>query len=232
MLRRARLDQPFDKLGLIFVRRGIRPVTALANVANRHGHIERIGERHILPAIVRGGHAYVVGDLLLEDAIAIFGSEAQERYRGAQGLGHRKDAVPHMPAVRVGARARVATLRVYDTVNDKSAHANIVQDSTAVERVERGAWCCDGHSGPWLDGNLRPLLALELRAQPCFVRDRGTCICHRYLAPVVIACPCHGLLGDLRPQIRDTRVVEHECRKPVERAVVHRVYNREREGRS
>src|SRR5215468_1506014 len=47
-----------------------------------------------------------------------------------------------------------------------------------------------------------------------------------------MACPRNCLLGDLHPQIRDTRVVEHERRKPVERAVVDRVHNREREGRS
>src|SRR5262249_7879365 len=154
LLRCARLDQPSEHLRLVLVGRGIRPVAARPNVAYRHGHAERIGKRHILPTVVRGRYAYVVGDLFLEDAIAVFGGEAQECDRSTQRLRHRKDPVPHVSAVGVGARARMAVLRVYDAVNDKSADANLVRDSAAVESVERRAWCSDGQSGPRLDRTL------------------------------------------------------------------------------
>jgi hypothetical protein len=35
---------------------------------------------------VRGRYAYVVGDLLVENAIAVFGGETQERDGGSKGL--------------------------------------------------------------------------------------------------------------------------------------------------
>src|SRR5262249_39586177 len=75
LLRCVRLDQPSEHLRLVLVGRGIRPVAARPNVAYRHGHAERIGKRHILPAVVWGRYAYVVDDLLLENAIAVFGGE-------------------------------------------------------------------------------------------------------------------------------------------------------------
>jgi hypothetical protein len=75
----SRLDHPSEELRLVLIGLGIRPVAARPNVADRHGHAERIGERHVLPTVVRGRYTSVVGDLLLEDAIAVFGGETQER---------------------------------------------------------------------------------------------------------------------------------------------------------
>ena len=89
--------------------------------------------------VMGGGHRHIVLDLEIEDLVAVGLGQPQQGDRGAQGFGHRKHPMAHVPAIGVGAPAGLTAPQVEDAIDDQAAGFEIVWRRVAVEALQPAA---------------------------------------------------------------------------------------------
>ena len=106
---------------------------------------------------------HIVFDLEIKDLVAVGLGQPQQGDRGAQGFGHRKHPMAHLPAIGVGAPAGLTAPQVEDAVDDQATGFEIVGRGVAVEALQPTAPRRDRHRRPRPDRRLLLQFGGELR---------------------------------------------------------------------
>ena len=155
LVRERALAEPLEHARPVLVGGEIVRLAPRRALADPRRHVERIGERDVLPAVVRRRHREVVRDLRVEDTVAVFLGEPQQRDRAAKRLRHRECGVAHVSAVREGTGARVAAVQIHDPIDDEAARADVLRGDLADETVDAGPRADAGSADHGLTGTSR-----------------------------------------------------------------------------
>ena len=174
-------------------------LAARRDLADAGGHAQDVGERDVLPAVVRRRDRHVVRDLRVEDGVAVLLGEPQQRHRAPERLGDREHAVAHLAAVGERAVARGAAADVQHAVDHEPAGADGVARGLAVDATERRVAHRRREVGPRPRRDAAAHLLVEPRAQRRLAGDGAGRVGHRRrgpdIRPVVVRAPSPGRSG-------------------------------------